>query len=158
VSRTKRQVSPSDLRQVIEKLEREQKFVNRSELFQAVANTPWGKINKVTPSVVYLRIKEFGIQPVTPKGKQGNPGLKGNAGPRKPRKVSEKAAAALRKEAKYYNLESLAEEALSGSRKSCIKLNCLLCAGGIVAEVRNCQVFSCAMYSVRPFRGNSDET
>lgn len=152
MARTKREIDPQKLRELIVKLESENQFKNRSELFQAVAQTDWAKESKLTPSVVYLRVVEFDIDIKTPKGKKGNKNLAGGPRIKKPKVAEPKAAAALRKEAAHYGYAALAEKVLSGSMKSAIKLNCILCTSNQKDEVRNCTVFECSFHHLRPYK------
>lgn len=148
MGRTKKEVDPEALKQLILKLESERQFANHNELFKTV-----GAELKLTPSVIYLRVKEFDIPLKTPKGKKGNPNLGDviKTG-KKPKNTDPKAAAALQKEANHFGYGALAEKALAGSLKSCIKLNCILCTQNDKNEIRNCQVFNCAFFNVRPFK------
>ena len=59
------------LKQTLHDLESSQNFINRSALYNAVCAQPWAVEAKLTPSVVYLRVKEFNIELKTPVGKRG---------------------------------------------------------------------------------------
>lgn len=43
-------------------------------------------------------------------------------------------------------------ETSDGARKDAIKLKCLECSGGEIAEVKRCEVFACPLWAFRPYQ------
>jgi len=149
--KTKTPVNKKELQNIINKLESEQTFINRNELFQAVADTDWAKGHSrpLTKSVVYLRVKEFGIQLKTPKGKKGNPNL--NNTNREPKVLDSDLFKDLHGyvPSTYKNLVKRIEK---GSKTAAIKLKCLDCANYQPKEVKYCTVSSCPLWPIRPYQ------
>lgn len=47
-------------------------------------------------------------------------------------------------------------KAFNGSRPSAVKAKCLDCCCGIREEIRECQVYTCPLFEVRPYRIKND--
>ena len=148
--RKKLAVPEAQLRSIINQLEQERSFLNRNELFQAVADSEWGQKLGISPSVIYLRIAEFNIELKTPKGKKGNPNLKGITGPREirqSRKIPLKAIKALR--SLMPDHPKLINKVASGSLTAAIKAMCLMCCCYEAKEVRLCTELGCPLWGHR---------
>lgn len=66
MSRTKVQISISELQDAIDQLEETKPFNSPHKLHEALAQTPWAKELGATPVMFYLRIKEVNIDPDNP--------------------------------------------------------------------------------------------
>jgi len=160
------------LEAAIKKAEAKGPLANRSALFEKVAeiyNATKGIPAKIKPPVVYLRVRDWGLEEnlKTPKGKRDGAHL--HSGPRKPRvsraekfeakgyqdcfKAIEQMLA--QNEATSYN--SLLERIKKGSAAAAIKLHCLECCGFMTKEVRLCGNLCCPMYPFRPYQNMTDE-
>lgn len=72
-------VKEEELRKVITELEAVNTYATQGELFEAVANTDWGKgvrnanwrVKGIKAPVVYQKVREYGIVVKTVKGKRG---------------------------------------------------------------------------------------
>ena len=155
-------VDKTRLVNVIAQAEANGPFTTRNELYEKSAEL-YGD-GKVSPSVVYLRIKEWGINVKTPIGKRGRKDMGGNHGIRVPRadkfksSVEKKSAlAALRTDVAYFKdskkyLPVVARVA-EGSMKAAVKLKCLDCCAYDKEEVKHCVCTSCPLFLFRPFQG-----
>jgi hypothetical protein len=144
-------------------------FSNRSALYEAVANkyNEAGGKQPITPSVAYLRIKDWGLEVKTPLGKRGrgsNPNLgKIPKGTRVSKASKFKKDPAIQKsfaELKQIVPERympLYERTIKGSRTAAAKLLCLECSGWMSAEVRLCCAYSCPMWAFRGYQSNKPE-
>lgn len=172
MARTATVVDRTRLVQAIEKAEAGGVFSTRNELYDAAAKL-YGD-EKVSPSVVYLRIKEWGLVCKTPIGKRGRKDLgaiKGAPRNRVPRAQKFKAPAkraaiaALRHAvsgpiryqdgstndtSKYLPVVNRVE---AGSMKAAIKLKCLDCCAYDKEEIKHCACSSCPLFLFRPFQG-----
>ena len=167
MARTKIQVDRTALQNTVNTLEAGQTFTNSSALYEAVANTEWGKGLKLTPSVVYLRIREFKITMQTKPGKRGGTitqeridAMRAGRKDRQPRSEKMKnfsASFALMR--KNYPSKSLPliEKAETGSLRAAIKLMCLDCTCQQPVEVRNCACPGCPLFPHRPYQGSMEE-
>lgn len=146
------EVNKRELAATIGNVEQDNAFATRNDLAIAVSE----KMG-ITPSVVLLRIKEFGIEPKTPKGKRGRQaGVKLTA--------EQKAAMqAGRKKKKEFNVDEmrktfpvsysgLLDKVSKGSLASTIKAKCLDCVQFHKPEITNCTCVSCPLYHVRPYQ------
>lgn len=134
-------VKADELEKVISNLESSNSYANIGELCEAVANSDWGKsvrnqkhqVRGISSGFVQAKIREFGIKLKTQAGKKDKTrskvprseklsGLKGMDyfGQKLMDNVK------LSKEPK---LEKLAEKALQGNIRACVKLNCMQCQG-----------------------------
>lgn len=155
--RVKIPVDPQKLKLEIDQLENQQQFQNRSELFAALAATDWAKRLNLTPSVIYLRVNEFGINLKTPLGKKGNPALKGGGGKRKERVATSKVSKAITALGKLYKREKLAAKVLTGSLAGAIKMKCIDCTNNNTKEIAKCESIDCPLYLVRPYQSNKQD-
>jgi len=151
--KTPTKVDKTKLIRIIENIENKQIPKNRSELYGLVAKEY--NEDKVTPSVVMLRISEWNIPVKTPKGKRGRqPGVKIERKPREDKFKDPKIQSGLKdlkKEAgEKYN--KTVDRIGKGSMKSAIKMKCLDCSGYDKKEVKNCTVYNCSLYPFRPYK------
>ena len=140
-----------------------------SELFSKVAEkynekaakAP-GSLRAITPAIVGLRIKSWGLKTKTTKGKRGRAAGFGpvSAGKHVRVKRADKFAAnpelrealvKLRENtpAKYH---PLVDQVGRGSRVAADKLKCLDCSGWQPIEVKNCTIKRCSLFSFRPYQ------
>jgi len=162
--------------QIIQTLENETAFSNRSGLFEQVANHYNAQKNaglkEITASVVYLRVKDWSIELKTPKGKRGRvkgaPVPEGFGGKGK-RSRKEKFAKkpwihqnyeAIRKELrsdeKTLRFLPVVDRAEAGSVTAMVKLNCLQCCCWETTEIKHCNSV-CAFLPVRPYQKSDAE-
>lgn len=153
MGRTKIEVDKSELIAAINKVESSSRFTTRNDLAIAVSKVL--DVN-VSPAVVLLRIKEFNIEPKTPKGKRGRqPGVKLSD----EHKAAMQAGRSRTKEflhedclRKYFpeSRQDLVTRVVSGSLKAAIGAKCLDCTQFQVNEIKNCTVTSCPLWNFRP--------
>lgn len=147
---------------VIEELEKNNKYTTRSALFNAASEKYTSDTGiKISPSVVYLRVKQFAIPIKTQKAvvdpakfreKLANAAIKNDDSivPKCKQTVSELLMYADEKEkAKWIKL---AKSVLRGSRKAAIKFNCIQCANFQPKEVKLCPMNTCPFYLYRPYQ------
>jgi hypothetical protein len=165
---------------VIQEIESSGPLANRSALFNEVA----AKYNasefvKVTPAVVGLRVKQWGVKLVTPLGKKGRgkgvpmtdahkAAMLAGRGQRKsksekfssnPEIVSFFSELKARTPERFHNL---VESAQNGSRTAASKLHCLECSGydnkNVTDLVRHCPcngadgASACPLWAFRPYQ------
>lgn len=168
MARIKVEISKSELEAIIHDLETNNgAYKNRSALHEAVANTDWAKNfqpKPITPSVVALRIEEFGIEPLTPKGKRGR--SEGFVAPKydgEKRRQNKEAILSNPRAIEIYDrlidaapavLHKTIERARRGSVRSAIKAQCCHCVGfeNMAANIRGCSATLCALYPYRPYQ------
>ena len=80
MGRAKREIDRDTLESALRKAESRETFRTQKDLFDKVASEPWAKEAGATASVIYLRVKEHGIElkteparKVTPKNSQEKP-------------------------------------------------------------------------------------
>jgi len=169
MAKTKLYIDPERFKQIIEKVEKESgPFTNRAQLHDAVAATEWAKTHAkkpITASVVALRIKEFGIEPQTPKGRRGiasGTRIGGTVDP-EARSRNKKAKLAQPKAVEIFDIlaaiaptsfQRTIERAREGSIKSAIKIKCAECVGfeDMTLRIRECDTMSCALWLHRPYQ------
>ena len=167
MARTKIPVDAAKLQETVSGLEANRTFVNQSALFQAVAETEWAKGLKLTPAVIYLRVREFKTTCKTLPGKKGGvmtqeriDAMRAGRGTRQPRSEKMKGFAdSFEKMRKAFPAKSLPiiEKAEQGSLRAAIKLMCLDCSGQQAVEVRNCVCPGCPLFPHRPYQGSVEE-
>jgi hypothetical protein len=155
------QIDKVELQDLINSLEKDKVFGNRSELWEAVEESEFAKKcqpRPLTSQVAMLLCKKFSIEPITPKGKRGRSvgeGMPiGIRGKRKSKKLSSEDLQNLLNSIpknKQENYSGLLKKAGEGSMKSLVKLKCLDCSCWEKNEVKHCQVKTCALYPVRPY-------
>ena len=164
------QVNRQALEIAIQTAENENQFPTLSALWEDVAVRYNAAVKPVKPlkaGVVYLRVREWGIEVQTKPGKKGGDGshLRGtNRGPRIPRadkfaknpEVFEAIRARLTLNGAQRYLP-LVEKIEKGSRSAAVKLHCLDCCAYQTAEVRRCSDPVCAMWLFRPYQGATEE-
>lgn len=163
--RIKNQINKDELQKVINELEKDRDFANLTELFTAVANSEWGRRNKITAGVVYLRVKEFNLKLKTQPGKRGagNPHLATlkRSGPRT--KKSEKFAKHPEVFQRLINAypdsyHNLIGRLQKGSSKAAITLKCLDCCNLNKNEIKWCTIKECALWLIRPYQPKAGES
>lgn len=166
--RTKIPVDAKALQAQVDALEATYVFTNQSALLQAIAETPWAKAMNLTPSVIYLRIREFKITTKTQPGKRGGTMTQeridamraGRQSGRTPRseKMKEYADTFARMRKQYPRTSlALIEKAEAGSLRAALKLMCLDCTGHQREEIRHCQCPGCPLFPHRPYQGGLEE-
>lgn len=150
----------NEFQQLITKLETEQKFANRTQLWEAVELTSWAKSQQPRPltgQVAMLKARELEISIQTPVGQRGR--SKGSGpipgGGRKKRVMDLESVALVKnsfsKEAQV-KLAKTFERLANGSMKAAIKANCLDCVGELPGEVAKCEIKKCPMWNFRPYK------
>lgn len=167
MARVKVEISKGELEEVIQTLETKNgPYKNRSALHDAVAETDWAKSydpKPITASVVGLRIAEFGIEPLTPKGKKGRPaGFNPQVNQAK-RRQKKKAILSNPRVDEIFNrlakdaptsLQRTIELARNGSMAAAVKVQCCHCVGfeSAAENIRGCSAKMCALYPFRPYQ------
>ena len=145
-------------------------LLNQSAVFQKSAGIYNTKKDATLPElnagIVSLRVKEFSITIITPKGKKGraagsSPVGFGGTGKRTPK--AEKFAADKEVVQKFQDLykdtperfQPVLERARKGSRTAAAKLKCLECCSWQTGEVAKCQV-TCFLWPFRPYKSKND--
>ena len=158
MGRTKVVLDKHELVSVINQLENEHKFSNRSELFKAVAD----QLPNVSASVVLLRVKEFNIALKTPKGQRGRP---------KGVKLTQEQKDAMQKGRQSRTISNtnellnyfpssrhgLIRKVGKGSLSAAIKAKCLDCCNQDTKEITVCNITSCPLWGFRPYQNKSVE-
>ncbi len=155
--KTKRHIDREELENQLNLLEEGQQFTNRSALYKAVCETPWGIAQNLSPPLIYLRVKEFQIPLRTPLGRRGGGTMEAaraqrSAGLSKKDKLAVFARTFQILRAKMPHHENIIQKAEEGSTKALIKLKCLDCCCDQREEIRNCLVVSCPLFPVRPYQ------
>ena len=167
------EVNRAALEQAIQDAENENQFSTLTALWQDVAKRYNAAVNPpkaLSPSVVYLRVREWKLSIKTKPGKRGGTGehLRGaNRAPRTSRatkfgkrKDGQMAFAAMRERLKDNDAERflpLVDRIEKGSLTAAVKLHCLDCCAYQTPEVRRCSDPGCGMYLFRPYQGAMEE-
>lgn len=171
MARTKVVIDEALLRRVIKETEEAKHYTARSALFNDVSSAYnqriTGSMKPLNGQLVYLRVRELGIELKTPVGKRGRAAGFVNTGVRVPRadklagsKDAKATFSAIRDELKLqYEDGSSAKRFLplvdkmeSGSLKAAIKMKCLSCANYDPQEVKACQIILCPLLPFRPYK------
>lgn len=155
------EVDKSKLTEIINTLEASEKFDNLSKLYKKVAKEYGDKYGvQISHSLVYLRVKQFGIETQTKKAVFDPSQFKErlnktpNSGdciaPRLKQTVNELLDDATAEERQKYT--KLAKSVIRGSRKAAIKLNCIKCSGYQTKEVKLCEINTCPFWAFRPYQ------
>jgi len=152
--RTKLDINAKELQAEIDKVEATQTFTNRNSLHDAVAATDWAfnyVPKPISSSVVRERIKEFGLVCKTPVGKRGaKPGVVIPRGEKKA--ISKKDNKDLIDGAPKEFHAMIQKIIDSNSRIGRIKLKCLECTNWDRKEVKLCNITSCPLHPIRPYK------
>lgn len=173
------QIDKVELQEKISLLESMQpngKFPNRSALWVALSNTTWAKSRDPRPltgQVAYNLAKKYNITLATPVGERGIrkgqiiPGRgRKKGGNRIPLEVIDRLRETIpvtitignRKVAVRAKLEKTLQAFANGSRKAGDKLHCMECGGWDSNEVRHCRVTRCFLHPLRPYQNTGSET
>jgi hypothetical protein len=149
------QVDKHKLSSIITRLEGEKTFTNRAQLYREVAaafNEP-----KITPAIIYLRVRAWAIPIKTPLGKRGRPGIVG--GIRKVSRSKRFGADPILKESLQGLIgvtpeahKNMARRVAKGSMRAAVSLKCLDCSGYVRVEVRECGCRECPLWVFRPYQ------
>jgi hypothetical protein len=170
VAKTSLKVNKEQLQKIVTELESKTTFRNHTELWKAVCETEWAKNLKpkpLTPSVAYLRAKEFKIAIITKPGRIRHSqddsilNYKHDAdlavldipeGKSLDKAAFSKFLIRSVPQTHYRRYKKLVEKVSKGFKAPAIKLKCITCSDFNVGEVKHCQVFECPLYMVRPFQ------
>jgi len=179
--RIKIDIKKSELIYVILAVEANGPLANRSVLHDAVAASAWARKHpaNITPAVVGLRIKEFGINPKTQMGRKFRDKgvLPAPAAPigNEIRRTTVKPESVLvvvkhtpmtgsfSRDGNVFDrlkadaprvYHSKIESARRGCKDSAIEINCAQCVGfeDVEVNVRGCVTNTCIMHSFRPYQ------
>jgi len=152
------EVDKNKLDSIIKELESKNTYNTQSALYEAVSKA-YGD-EKVTPSVVMLRIKQFGLEIKTQKAKISadvfreriNNAITGDdtIKPKAKQTTHQLLEYADSKEKEKYL--KVAKSTLRGSRKACIKMMCLQCTNWQPTEIKYCPCTGCALWLFRPYQ------
>lgn len=165
--RVKIEVDKADIVRVMNELESSKTYTNRTELYADIAKKLELLSPGVTGPVIYLRVKEYGIEPKTPKGKAaGFPVKNPLAGipDRKPRREKWAGNDSIQKSLKdvrgavpkKYSL--LVDKLHGGSLIAAVALKCLDCMNFNTAEIKQCPCTDCSLYPFRPYQEDNETT
>lgn len=163
MARVKLKIDKKEFEEQVKKLEDSNSFSNQSALWKALEETEWGKNNKLTAPVAYLRAKEFGTVIKTLVGKRGRQA--GFPIPRAGKRSSRREK--LKKFAK--NFEQMRQKfpkmalpvinrSEAGSLKAAVNLKCLDCSNFQREEIRFCTCYDCPLFPFRPYQVKDEET
>lgn len=165
------EVNKHVLKTAIAQAEKDGPLQNRSVLWEKVTEIYNGLVTEdktISPSVTQLRVKEWGIEVKTPKGKRGGGNGEGLAKARaEGRRRVPKAEKFASNEAIQQSLEEiekstpetfryLVEKMRNGSQSAGLKLKCLECSGWVSKDVRFCPVTACGLWPFRPYQRATD--
>lgn len=145
--------------EIIERLEKENTYDTQTALFSAVSSEYHSARNlKVSPALVYLRVKEWGLTLKTQKGKKGGTipvgqrerGLKLKSTKAQQSINYYRKVLSADKEGKKYM--HLVDKMAKGSLKASLKLKCLDCGNFQTQEVKFCECYSCPLHAIRPYQ------
>jgi hypothetical protein len=153
------------LRQCVTQAEKDGPKGNRSQLFADVAD----KYNAATGqncsgATLQQIVNKAGWELKTPKGKPGGraPGTVVNRRPRAEKLAADPNYATSVKQLRatiplsmMTRLEKTVQKAEAGSLTARLKLKCLDCTAFQPVEIRDCDMKSCSLWPVRPYRGKS---
>jgi hypothetical protein len=161
MGRTLIRVDKQKLTDIIGSVEFTQQFSNRGDLIKEVSRKYCMQegVTNVTPSVVYLRIKEWNIDLKTPRNKRGRKGGNPSIGtiPRVSRGIKFQSDDKVRISLTILNnitperFKKVADRVKKGSMKAAIQLKCLDCCDYQTVEVRNCTCNECSLWAFRPY-------
>ncbi len=150
------------LNEIIQDLESKKSYNNRSELYKDIAAEYCQKQNtdKVTPSVIYLRCKQWDLKMNTPIGKRGRVG----GIPFNTTRIRTSRAEKFSQNSVLANAikkidfitpiqyKPVVKRIKNGSMKAAIQLKCLDCSDFQSTEVRNCECVECPLWVFRPYK------
>ena len=158
MARTTIPVNRQKLVEIIAKLEGENQYTNRSTLFAAISQQ-YGD-SRITPAIIYLRVREWGLTLQTPVGKRG-------------RKLGEHKGIAIGKVARAekfarnegiknalvelvkttpQRFQPVGQRVDNGSKKAALQLKCFDCCDYQTTEVCHCPVVNCSLWAFRPYQ------
>jgi hypothetical protein len=159
MGRTKVQVKSEELKEAIKLAEANGPFNTRQELAIAISSSQWGIDNNITTAVVINRIKEFGIVPLTQKGKRGRQTGEKLTDSHKQKLMDGRGKKSVDKSwidgvrkitpAAYLPIVDRIEQ---GSLVATLKMKCLECCNFNKSEIKNCSVQTCVLWSRRPYK------
>ncbi len=153
------EVSAADLQKAIAELEASQpdgQFPNRSSLWASLEDSEWAKTRSprpLTAQVGMLLAKKFNTTINTPVGQRGRQKGSGPVpgGGRKKKAWPLHIVDAV-KNSTPTKFHKIVDRAAKGSLKAAIKLKCLDCTCFQQKEVRLCELTSCSLWTVRPYK------
>jgi len=157
----------------VEEAEKNGPLKNLQELQERVADIyNQNHAPTITKGVVYLRLKEFGVEHQTKAGKRGGGDgshlRSGKRGPRTSREEKfnanqgiqasfERMEVVLRSDGMLERYGSLLDKMKKGSMASAVKLNCLECSAYVTSEVKHCACSQCPLWPFRPYQYQVEE-
>lgn len=156
------EINREEFQGVVTTLEQERVFATRTELWEAVQQTPWakGRIPRpLTAQVALLKAEELGLEVKTAKGKRGKEkgcGPVSVAGRKKKVFSMKKVRESIPNRMKE-TLEKTVKRAENGSLKARTKLMCLNCSNWQKGEVAMCEIEECPLWDVRPYKRDGRE-
>jgi len=159
MAKTKIKVSQKALNTAVEQAEQKEIFstlrnlcTKVSEIYNCSTDRTLQNLPEITPSIVYLRMREWNIQTKTqPARKVTSYSQKRMSKTQKFQSSEYLESLKKLKEVTPQNLHNRVNKVKKGSLKSAVELKCLDCSGYVKKEVKNCCVYSCALWCFRPF-------
>lgn len=158
-------IEKDKLENIIKKLESENTYTTRSQLFMEVADK-YSNLYGVSfsHSCAAQRAKQYGIEIKTQMGERGAHLKGGNAdalkkwretgeGQVKKPKISSPDFLAFWAKEEGGKFLKIAKSAARGSLKAKLKLKCIECAGCSLKEVALCHITTCPLWDTRPYQG-----
>lgn len=169
MAKTAIQVDRTLLENIIANVESNGPLINRNALYKKVSESYNAGIasrglKPIKAGVVFLRIRDWGLQVKTPIGKRGRQAgssFPGSAANRKSRSDKFKSDPVVQKSFKsirqYIGNEAprllpIVDRIEDGSMKAAVKLKCLECCNWQPNEVAKCSVNDCALFAFRPYK------
>lgn len=177
-------VDENRFRATIAELENKTSFNSMYELQEAVANSEYGSSISITPANVYNYIRKWGIQLKTKAGKPGCGLAKVHTAgvvriPRGEKWKEDTKAQEWISDVRVHmkglctnitgvnktsvdkqklgRINKMCDKLESGSLKAAIALMCVSCCAGEIGEVKCCNITSCPLYQLRPWKETDNE-
>lgn len=150
--RKPKQISEADLVAAVQAVESGGPLENRNILWSKVSEYLYTKGTSVSTTFVYQKIKQLGINVLTPLGKRGREGgnpaiasLRGASTKTFDTKISKKCINGMKSvfDHKYHKK---IDKIKRRSFKSAVYLKCLDCCGHEASEIRRCTLYSCPLF------------
>ena len=159
--------------EIISTLESASQFTSRDALYKSVVkeyqDRKLPEYDKLTPILVYQRVKKANLQVKTPMGKRGNANLGKNRVAGQPHVISPANEEHFKILRSYVFKEGygkpgqlntpahtrylkLVTRIRQGSIRAAVNLKCLDCSNYQREEIKNCQCLDCPLFSIRPYQ------
>lgn len=160
--------NPVTMQTEIYRIESENTFAKRGDLFAALFKSDWNQ-NAAVPmaeGTIPAKFAAWGLECSTPPGKRGgevgdfgrSKGIK-PGGSRRKRGMSPEAVAKFwdnaPERAKTERLAKILERAEAGQTRALVAVTCIDCCNFAYSEIRRCTSNDCGIHSIRPYQGKA---